>query len=76
MARIEVQLAHESEEWAFAIYVMHSDDGCLESFRYEYDADTDGSKTAARALASSRFLESVKENPDCRWYNDLTGKSG
>lgn len=76
MARIEVQLTHESAEWASVVYVMHPVRGCLESFRYEYDADVDGSKKTARAGASTRFLESVKAKPACRWYNDLTGDSG
>lgn len=68
----EVQLAHEKSEWAYAVYVMGAD-GCAYSRRFEYDADRPGEKDAAKKEAAKDFQRQIKENPGCRWYNDLTG---
>lgn len=70
MSKIEVQLAHEKTEWAYAVYVMHADDGCKFSQRFEYDADIHGDRAQAKAAAIAVFKKKQSENVGCEAYRD------
>jgi len=65
----EVQLAHEKSEWAYAVYLM-TDEGCAESHRYEYDKDKPHTIGAARADATAKYKQLIRNNPDATSYND------
>ena len=66
---IEVQLAHEKSEWAYAVYVM-GPNGCLYSNRYEYDADKPGDQGRARRDARHRYDRTQYEYPGCNVYDE------
>jgi hypothetical protein len=70
MSKIEVQMAHEKTEWAYAVYVMHIDDGCQYSQRFEYDADIPGDRARAKEAATADYKKMQSENAGCTSYRD------
>lgn len=70
-SKIEVQLGWEKSEWAFAVYVMHSGDGCIDSKRFEYDLDKAGDKGRAQTEAKAHYRKKIAEFPGCTSYSDI-----
>lgn len=64
----EIQLAHEKDESAYAVYVMDDEDGCVFSDYYPY-GDTAG-RLIAKTQAEKTFNRLCRENPKAESYSD------
>lgn len=69
-SKIEVQLAHEKSEWAYATYAM-GPQGCIFSDRFEYDADKAGDRQRAKKEAMKDYERLQGCWPGCSTYSDL-----
>lgn len=70
-SKIEVQLGWEKSEWAFVVYVMHEDDGCIESKRFEYDLDRVGDKGRAQIEAKAHYRKTIASFPGCHSFSEI-----
>lgn len=66
---LEVQLAHEKNEDAYAVYLMDTEDGCLYSKRYEYDSAA--SRLRCKTEAQRDFERLLRINPTAESYSEV-----
>ena len=66
---LEVQLAHERSEDAYAVYLMDTEDGCLYSKRYEYDSAA--SRLRCKTEAQRDFERLLRMNPTAESYSEV-----